>query len=296
MGVAFGVAWLEGLPASCGVGARLRGCATVSRPPPRFFAGGHAFVVRRGFPAFRVFWFFCGGGNCLFLPLPSPGWCTHWSAFVGANRVTVGAWIGCGPCPGPMGRLGYVHAGPGGLSCRVRFGSAAWAVAPAGFVRSWVKGGCDYLCPPAFALPVLTFMWRSVRAGRRSRVWGGGSVGLTVAPSLCVSVPCFGAVVCFGAPCCVLLCFALLCRAGLSCVAVRSALSCRAAPCRAVVCLAVASLAAPCCAKRRCVLLCCVVPKALLPKEKGRDVYPRVKVNGLGCVCCVRAVCKCVVA
>ena len=38
------------------------------------------------------------------------------------------------------------------------------------------------------------------------------------------------------------------------------------------------------------------VPKALLPKGKGRDVYPRVKVNGLGCVCCVRAVCKCVVA
>ena len=45
-----------------------------------------------------------------------------------------------------------------------------------------------------------------------------------------------------------------------------------------------------------CVVLCCVVPKALLPKGKGRDVYPRVQVNGLGCVCCVRAVCKCVVA
>ena len=40
----------------------------------------------------------------------------------------------------------------------------------------------------------------------------------------------------------------------------------------------------------------CGVPKALLPKGKGRDVYPRVQVNGLGCVCCVRAVCKCVVA
>ena len=38
------------------------------------------------------------------------------------------------------------------------------------------------------------------------------------------------------------------------------------------------------------------VPKALLPKGKGRDVYPRVQVNGLGCVCCVRAVCKCDVA
>ena len=29
-------------------------------------------------------------------------------------------------------------------------------------------------------------------------------------------------------------------------------------------------------------------------KAKGRDVYPRVLVNGLGCVCCVRAVRKCV--
>ena len=40
----------------------------------------------------------------------------------------------------------------------------------------------------------------------------------------------------------------------------------------------------------------CGVPKALLPKGKGRDAYPRVQVNGLGCVCCMRAVRKCVVA
>ena len=31
-------------------------------------------------------------------------------------------------------------------------------------------------------------------------------------------------------------------------------------------------------------------------KAKGRDVYPRVQVNGRGCVCGVRAVCKCGVA
>ena len=40
----------------------------------------------------------------------------------------------------------------------------------------------------------------------------------------------------------------------------------------------------------------CGVPKALLPEGNGRDVYPRVQVNGPGCVCGVRAVCKCVVA
>ena len=45
-----------------------------------------------------------------------------------------------------------------------------------------------------------------------------------------------------------------------------------------------------------CGVVWCGVPKALLSKGKGRDVYPRVQVNGLGCVCCVRAVCKCVVA
>ena len=74
-----------------------------------------------------------------------------------------------------------------------------------------------------------------------------------------VSVPCFGAVVCFGAPCCVVPCFAVLRRTGQCCVAVRSALSCRAALCRAVVCPAVAWWAAPCCAAPRRVELWCVV-------------------------------------
>ena len=36
----------------------------------------------------------------------------------------------------------------------------------------------------------------------------------------------------------------------------------------------------------------CGVPKALLPEGSGQDVYPRVQVNGWGCVCCVRAVCS----
>ena len=42
-----------------------------------------------------------------------------------------------------------------------------------------------------------------------------------------------------------------------------------------------------------CGVVWCGVPKALLPKGNGRDVYPRAKVNGLGCVCCVRCVCIC---
>ena len=52
----------------------------------------------------------------------------------------------------------------------------------------------------------------------------------------------------------------------------------------------VAGVAVLCCA-----VLCCVVPKALLPEGNGRDVYPRVQVNGRA-VCVVRAVRTCVVS
>ena len=43
-----------------------------------------------------------------------------------------------------------------------------------------------------------------------------------------------------------------------------------------------------------CGVVWCGVPKALLQEGNGRDVYPRVQVNGRGCVCCARAVCMCV--
>ena len=55
VGAVFGVVWLGGLPASCGVGGRLRGSGPVSCLAPPFF------------------W----GGVCLFLPLPSLGWCNN---------------------------------------------------------------------------------------------------------------------------------------------------------------------------------------------------------------------------
>ena len=71
--------------------------------------------------------------------------------------------------------------------------------------------------------------------------------------------------------CCVLLCCVVLC-----CVVLCRVVSCRVVSCRVVSCRVVLC-------RRRC-----------YQKAKGRDVYPRVKVNGLGCVCCVRAVRKCV--
>ena len=145
-----------------------------------------------------------------------------------------------------------------------------------------------------------TFWWRFVRADRRRRLGGGYTDGRVVAASPCVadwcgvvprfwacflpfrgvrqlarvrptvSVPRFGAVVCFGAPCCVVLCFVVLRPAVLCCAAVRSALSCLAVPCRAVVRLAVAWRAAPCCAVLRCVVVCCVVARSLLSRCAAR--------------------------
>ena len=75
------------------------------------------FVDEWGFPR-SVFFF--RGAVCLFIRLPSLGWCTHWSAFGLANWVAFGVVGGRGPSSGPMGQVGYVHAWACGLSCRVR--------------------------------------------------------------------------------------------------------------------------------------------------------------------------------
>ena len=83
-------------------------------------------------------WFFLGGG----LPVPP-------SAFPGLAHALVGILCGFPFCcwwlrfarlrPVPLGRLGYVHVGLGAPSCRVRSGSAGWAAAPGGCVRTWVS-------------------------------------------------------------------------------------------------------------------------------------------------------------
>ena len=65
--------------------------------------------------------------------------------------------------------------------------------------------------------------------------------------------------------CCVVLCCVVLCCVVLCCV---------------VLCCVVL-----CCVVVWCGVVCCVVPIALLPEGNGRDVYPRVQVNG-------RAVCR----
>ena len=160
VGVAFGVALLGGLPASCGVGARPLGCVSVPCPLFYFFFGGRAFVVGRGFPAFcpvYLFLFFGGGGGfaCSFLCLPC--------AAAPTGRLSL--WLTglllvlrlAGPCPGPMGRVGYVHAWPGGLSCRVRFWPCRLGGCARQFREALGSGGRGFPCPSALVAPALTF-------------------------------------------------------------------------------------------------------------------------------------------
>ena len=77
-------------------------------------------------------------------------------------------------------------------------------------------------------------------------------------------VPCLRAVVCFGVPCCALLCCAALLRAVLCCPLPCFAMSCLAVLWRVEPCCAVLSRVMPCCAVSRnavprCAALCCAV-------------------------------------
>ena len=84
--------------------------------------------------------FFLGGGVCLFLPLPSLGWRTHWPAFSVVFRVAVGVCVLPGRVPAPW--VGWVMytLGSAPLPAGLRPGSAGWAAAPGGFVWLWVRG------------------------------------------------------------------------------------------------------------------------------------------------------------
>ena len=88
------------------------------------------------------------GGGCLFVPPPSLGWCTHWSAFGVVFRVVVGACSFPGLAPAPW--VGRAMSGSAALPAGLGAGSAGSVVAPGGFVWPWVRG----LGPFASAVPV----------------------------------------------------------------------------------------------------------------------------------------------
>ena len=121
-GPVFGAFWGGGLAACGGVGGRFGGCGLFSclfpRPPP----------------------FFLGGGACLFLPLPSLGWRTHWPAFSVVFRAVVFSCVLCGRVPAPW--VGWAMYTVGSAPRLAGFGpgSAGWAAAPGGCLWFWVRG------------------------------------------------------------------------------------------------------------------------------------------------------------
>ena len=128
-------------------------CICAPSPPPLFF-----------------FW----GGGCLFLPLPSLGWRTHWPAFSVVFRAAVGGCVLFGRLPAPwvgwaMYTLGLALFLPGYV-----------LALPAGWLRQAAAcgselGGCGCSCPSSSAVPVSTF-W--VVRHRFSWARGGPVCGL----------------------------------------------------------------------------------------------------------------------
>ena len=101
-------------------------------------AGGVVAVGRSLAPPPSPASFF--GGVCLFLPLPSLGWRTHWPAFSVVFRVAVGGCVPFGRVPAPwVGWVMYTF-GSAPLPAGLGPGSAGWAGAPGGFVWLWVRG------------------------------------------------------------------------------------------------------------------------------------------------------------
>ena len=144
----FFFSWGGGLAACGGVGGWLGGCVLFSClfpfPPPFFFGGG---------------------GACLFLPLPSLGWRTHWPAFSVVFRAAVFNCVLCGHVPAPWVGWALYTVGSAPLLAGLGPGSAGWAAAPGGCLWFWVRGlglfvslplcgaGCNLLGGPSLLSP-----------------------------------------------------------------------------------------------------------------------------------------------
>ena len=134
-------------------------------PPVEVLAGRLAAVgCFRAFSPSPLF-FFGGGGACLFLPLPSLGWRTHWPAFSVVFRAAVFSCVLCGRVPAPWVGWAMYTVGSAPLLAGFGPGSAGWAAAPGGCLWFWVRGlglfvsfplcgaGCNLLGGPPPLLP-----------------------------------------------------------------------------------------------------------------------------------------------
>ena len=111
-------------------------------PPVVVLAGGLAAVgcFRAFSPSPLLFFFFGGVGACLFLPLPSLGWRTHWPAFSVVFRAAVFSCVLCGHVPAPWVGWALYTVGSAPLLAGFGPGSAGWAAAPGGCLWFWVSG------------------------------------------------------------------------------------------------------------------------------------------------------------
>ena len=92
------------------------------------------------FPLPPPFFFLFGGGACLFLPLPSLGWRTHWPAFSVVFRAAVFSCVLCGRVPAPWVGWALYTVGSAPLLAGLGPGSAGSAAAAGGCLWFWVRG------------------------------------------------------------------------------------------------------------------------------------------------------------
>ena len=110
-------------------------------PPLVVLAGGLAAVgCFRALSPSPLRFFFFWGGACLFLPLPSLGWCTHWPAFSVVFRAAVFSCVPFGRVPAPWVGWAMYTVGSAPLLAGLGPGSAGWAAAPRGCLWFWVRG------------------------------------------------------------------------------------------------------------------------------------------------------------
>ena len=127
-------------------------------PPPVGLAAVGCF--RAVSPSPLPFFWGGGGGACLFLPLPSLGWRTHWPAFSVVFRAAVFSCVLFGRVPAPWVGWAMYTLGSVPLLAGLGPGSAGPAAAPGGCLWFWVRGlglfvsfplcgaGCNLLSGP----------------------------------------------------------------------------------------------------------------------------------------------------